>query len=171
MRSDKRRVLNAAQIMEYQGSQGMVEQTSGYWVIEIDDVETPFSTTDGAISFVDKLQGQGRGQAMLTLDFGPVQGWKRFFGANRIVSPCCSIEWSGPFASLIFHDDAWSEYRVIDESHPVQATDEQRCRIAHGELTPHPLEECMEQPRAFAAIREYLGSRTRPGWLKYKYVP
>ncbi len=148
----------------------MVEHTNGYWMIELDEVESSFSTPEEAISYVDNLQDQDSGRAMLTLDCGPVKGWKRFFGANRIVSPCCAIEWSGPFASLIFFDDAWSEYRVIDESHPVQATDDQRRRIAHGELTPHPLEECMEQPRAFAAVREYLGSRTRPGWVKYKYV-
>jgi hypothetical protein len=149
----------------------MVEQSSGNWVIEIDEVETSFATTDEAIPFVNNLQDQQSGRAILTLDYGPVKGWKRFLGSKRNVSPCCAIEWNEPIASLIFFDDAWSEYRAIDESHPVQATDDQRHRIAHGELSPHPLEECMELTRAFAAVREYLGSRTRPNWMKYRYVP
>jgi hypothetical protein len=148
------------------------DRTSGEWVIEVNEKDTRFRTTEEVISHLGKLEATPTGKASLLLDLGPVSGWKRFLGApKRDVSPCCAVEWDGPYGSLIFHDDAWSEYRVIDEARPVQATEDQRRRIAHGEPTPHPVEECMEKARAFAAIREYLGSRTRPSWLKYKYVP
>lgn len=149
----------------------MEEHAGESWTIEVAEVDTLFSTTEAAISFVNNLQTQASGQAFLFHDCGPVKGWKRFFRAKRIVQPCCAMEWDGPFASLIFFDDAWSEYRVVDEAHPVQPTDDQRRRIAHGELTPHPLEECMQQSRAFGLVREYLDTRTRPSCVKYRYVP
>ena len=92
-------------------------------------------------------------------------------GQKRDVSPCLAIEWHGAYASLIFHDDAWSEYRAIDSTRPVSATEEERRRIAHGELAPHPASECMEKARAFEAISEFIINRTRPNWLTYRHVP
>jgi hypothetical protein len=66
---------------------------------------------------------------------------------------------------------AWSEYRAIDAKHPVLPSEQVKRNIAHGELSPHPTEECMEKGWAFIAIREYINNGKRPDWLTYKYVP
>ena len=150
----------------------MIEPQPGDWIVEVNDDDTRLRTVSEVLDHLGRLEAQPSGKAAVMIDRGPVSGWKRFLGgAKRDISPCFAVEWDGPYASLIFHDDAWSEYRVMDEARPVQATEETRKRIAHGEPAPHPVAECMEKQRAFEAIRQYVRELTRPGWLKYRYVP
>jgi len=147
-----------------------VDDRAGDWIVETNEVDRRFHTIGEVLGHLEGLEAQPSGQASVRVARVPVTGWKRFLGVVGQDSPCFAVEWDGPYASLIFHDDAWSEYRAIDESHPVQPTEDQRRRIAHGELTPHPLEECMDKARAFTAMREYFGGRARPSWLKYRYI-
>jgi len=148
-----------------------VEPETGSWIVQADGADERCGSVDGVLECLANLEARTSGQAAVTIDLGPVTGWKRFLGIKNQSSPCFAVEWDGAYASLIFHDDAWSEYRAIDEAQPVQPTEAQRKRIAHGEPEPHPVAECMDKTRAFRAMREYLGDRQRPAWLKYCYVP
>jgi hypothetical protein len=91
-------------------------------------------------------------------------------GAKRNVTPCFAVEWNSGYASLIFLDDAWSEYWAIDGTRRVAPDEAVRRNIAHGEAEPHPIAECMEKARAFAAMRQFILQGNCPDWLTYKYV-
>lgn len=145
--------------------------TSETWIAEVDEVETRFGTDERLAVHVSEVERQARGGLRILIDHGPVTGWRRWLGAKRDVTPGLSVEWDSEYASLIFLDDVWSEYRAIDATHPVVPSEEVRRNIAQGELSPHPLEECMEKARAFIAIREFINDGNRPDWLTYKYVP
>ena len=145
--------------------------TSEAWIAEVDEVETRFDTNQRLAAHVSELERQVSGRLWILIDHGPMKGWRRFLGAKRDVSPCLSVEWDSEYASLTFLDDAWSEYRALDVTHPVMPGEQVRRNIAHGELSPHPTEECLEKARAFIAIREFISKGSRPDWLRYKYVP
>ena len=152
---------------------GVVVNTvpDGDWIAEVNDVDTRFRTKDDLIAHLSTLEPLAAGSLSVQVDRGPTKGWLRFLGgAKRDIEPCFTVEWAGSYASLIFHDDAWSEYRAIDHEQPVVASEDERRKIAHGELAPHPTEECMAKTRAFVAIREFLESGARPNWLRYRYV-
>jgi hypothetical protein len=141
------------------------------WIADVDEVERRFETDEGLAAHVSELERQSRGRLWILIDRGPRTGWRRWLGAKRNVTPCLSVEWNSDYASLIFLDEAWSEYRAIDVTHPVVPSDDLRRKIAHGELSPHPTEECMEKARAFNAIREFIYKGDPPDWLTYEYVP
>jgi hypothetical protein len=147
------------------------EADGGHWPVEIDEVDTAFDRPEELGRHVADLGKQPAGRFAILLDRGPVDGWRRFLGRKRDVSPFLAIEWHGPYPSLIFHDDAWSKYRALDRTHPVPATEEERRHIAHGEPVGPPPEECMDKGRAFQAIAESLETQVRPPWLDYRYVP
>lgn len=81
-----------------------------------------------------------------------------------------AVDWSGDVASLIFFDNAASEYRAKDAEKPITADEVARKAIAHGEVALHPPEQCMSLGRARQAINEYLKTGVRPEWLQYEYV-
>ena len=81
-----------------------------------------------------------------------------------------AIEWSGEICSLIFFDDAVSEYRAISSNPSRELDDQTRIKVSHGEESPHPLEECLPLSEGLRAIRDFLDSGNRPGWLEYRYV-
>jgi hypothetical protein len=140
------------------------------WIAEFDGVETRFPSKDQLAGYLASLNTRPTGCVSVLIDRGPVRGWRGLLGPKRDVVSCFSVEWDGAYASLIFHDNAWSEYRAIDHERPVWPTDDERRKIAHGELTPPPQDECMDKTRAFTAISEFLRIGARPGWLSYKYV-
>jgi hypothetical protein len=141
------------------------------WIIEVDDVETRYPTRAALLAALSDMQRRSSGSVAVMIDAGPVEGWRRFLGgAKRVIVPCFAIEWEDRYASLIFHDEAWSEYRAIDSQRPVAPDETTRTRIAHGELTPYPIEECMDKARAFDAVREFITTDARPPWLSYRYV-
>ena len=86
------------------------------------------------------------------------------------VSPCFSLEWYDGYGSIIFYDENWSEYRGVDKDHPVEIGDDVRVKIAHGELSPHPMQECMMAPRAFDAAIDFLKTGSRPSWISYTFI-
>ncbi len=149
----------------------MNTDTGEAWIADIDEVETRFDTKEQIAAHLSHLEQQPRGHVSILIDRGPVKGWRQFLGAKRNVRPCFAVEWDSGYASLIFFDDAESEYRAVDGAHPVTPSEEVRCNIAHGELRPHPIAECMEKPRAFAALRDFIRQGSRPDWLTYNYVP
>ena len=140
------------------------------WIAEFNEVETRFPTMDQLAAYLASLQNGPSGRVSVLIDRGSVRGRLGFLGRKRDVMSCSCVEWDGAYASLIFHDEAWSEYRAIDHDCPVWPTDVERRKIAHGELTPPPQNECMDKVRAFTAIRDFLHIGARPGWLSYKYV-
>ena len=141
------------------------------WIADSDEVETRFDSKEQITAHLCSLEQQARGDVCIKIDHGPIRGWRRFLGMKRDVTACFAVEWDSGYASLIFFDDAGSEYRVIDGAHPVAPSEQVRRNIAHGELRPHPIVECMDKTRAFAAIRDFLSRDSRPDWLTYKYVP
>ena len=111
------------------------------------------------------------GRLSISHDDGPRPWWQRFLGlAPRYVSGFAALEWADGFASLIFLDENWSEYRALDEQFPVTPPEIVRIKIAHGEPSPHPPNECMDKVRAFQALQEALQTGVRPGWLSYRFV-
>jgi hypothetical protein len=148
----------------------MTAQAQKIWIVDLNDIESRFESKVEMATHLDGLEKLPDGRLSLMVDHGPVTGWRRVFGVKRDVSGCFSVEWYSHYASLIFLGDSWSEYRVRDTARPVQSSDDDRTRIAHGEFQAHPIDECMEKGRAFTAIREYLKTGERPTWLTYKFV-
>ena len=148
----------------------MSTESGQFWIAEVDDVQTEFPTAEALVAHLAALEQEASGHLWVLTDRGPTKGWRRFFGPKRDVTPCFTVEWDTGFASLIFLDDSWSEYRAIDSGQPVSPSEEIRLRISHGEPTPHPTEQCMDKARAFAAMREFIASGDRPDWLTYKHV-
>ena len=149
--------------------------TQGTWTVEFRDDEKPrrFEQKGGIFPYLSELMRQhSSGRIVVDEDVGIRSWFSRFvLGAHpRILLMHFAIEWNDDVASLIFFDDAASEYRAKDQERPVQANDGTRKAIAHGELAPHPLEQCMFLDRAQQAIDEYLKTGVRPQWLHYKYV-
>lgn len=148
--------------------------------MNIASVETWFvciNNSDISVSSVAELRRQiahakdvESGRLSVCIDAGPRPWWHRFFGAERYTVSLFALEWYDQYASLIFHDEDWSEYRSIDRDQPVAPDGEVRIKIAHGEVKPHPIDECMRKERAFSAVNSYLESGIRPGWLSYRYI-
>ena len=151
-------------------TRGMFTDACEYWLAEIDEVEQRFDSKEKIAAFLTSIEQQSKGHVSVLIDHGPRKGWRRFLGAKRDVSPCFAAEWDSRYASLIFLDDAWSEYRAIDVSHPVAPCEEVRRAVAHGELIPHPIAECMEKARAFTLMQDFLIRGGRPEWLTYNFV-
>jgi hypothetical protein len=145
---------------------------SGPWQISLNDGDDVPAATMAElkehIANAERLEG---GTLAVYADGGPRPWWHRLFGLQRRFVLCYfMLEWCGDYASLMFLDENWSEYRAIDEAHPVNPSEEIRVKIAHGEVIPHPVNECMKKERAFAAVRAFLDSGLRPEWLKYRFV-
>jgi hypothetical protein len=140
------------------------------WLAELNDSQITIRTVPQLVDFLDRTESLPKGILSLCADAGPRAWWERLFGAKRFVVSFFAIEWSQDFASVIFHDEYGSEYRALDQDNPVAIDDSIRNQIAHGELTPHPIEECMKKARAFAGVRSFVSSGERPDWFTYRYV-
>jgi hypothetical protein len=150
----------------------MANQTVGSWLCDLDDVESRQTSTEAVLTWLDRAAERSRGRLSVDVEGDRPKGWLRWLaGRKRHVSPFFSIEWIGDYASLIFYDESWSEYRVLDAAHPVQPSEEMRLQISHGEPSAPPAAECMLKERAFRAMRERIESGLKPTWLSYKYVP
>jgi len=151
-----------------------IEPTSlGMWTVDCGKTSRRFDRKADVFAYVSELvRAQTSGRIDADEDVGGRTWISRFvFGLHsRILQGHFAIEWSGVVASLIFFDDAGSEHRAKDTEQPVQADDATRQAIAHGELSPHPAEQCLALDRALQAIEEYLRTGARPDWLKYDYV-
>lgn len=147
--------------------------TTGMWTVEFGDEDSRASgeKTD-VLPRMSQLFGEHRaGRIVVCEDVGGRSWFSRFLGLHpRFLLMRFAIEWSGDVASLIFFDDAVSEYRAKDAERPIPADEVARKAIAHGEPDAHPLDQCMALVRAREAIEEYMRSGTRPGWLQYQYV-
>lgn len=141
------------------------------WYFDLNGTERTFGSAREVGDALLACQDQDHGRASISYDDGPRPRWQRFLGlAPRYISGFAALEWADGFASLIFLDDNWSEYRVLDKITPVSSPETVRVRIAHGEVSPHPAIECMDKARAFQALQEALQTGVRPGWLSYRFV-
>jgi hypothetical protein len=147
----------------------------GMWICENPDgEEAVFDRKDQVFPFTSRvIKEKARGRIAVAEDVGARSSLLRFiFAMNpRIIQNHIALEWADNAASLIFFDDAESEYRAQDFQNPKSFSEEIRKKIAHGEPEPHPADECMSLERALTAMDEYLNTGKRPGWLKYRYVP
>ena len=142
----------------------------GPWYLELNGTDQTFASAKEVADALGAYQGLDQGRASISYDDGPRPGWQRFLGlAPRYISGFAVLEWADGFASLIFLDDNWSEYRVLDNI-PVAPPEAVRVKIAHGESLPRPVNECMDKARAFQALLEALQIGVRPGWLSYRFV-
>jgi hypothetical protein len=146
--------------------------TLGVWTVESGETTARFKDKREIARYISKLVlEQASGRIDVDEDVGARSWFARLLGLHsRMLLGHLALEWAGNFASLIFVDDAASEHRAVDAEQPVQLDEETRLRLAHGEVEPHPVEECMSLARALKAIEEYLQSGTKPAWLKYRYV-
>ena len=119
--------------------------------------------------FVDLLDS---GRLAIYQDVGELNWFHRLVrGGTRDYQHHAFLEWCDGFASLIFVDDAGSEYHAIDPQFDTSLINaDTRSKISHGELTPHPAELCLKLERAIQAILSYLDKLERPDWIDYKYV-
>jgi hypothetical protein len=145
--------------------------TTPEWLFNVDDLDSRFPSDETLLAALAPFELSTLGRFSLHLDRGPSPRWRRLLlGQLRDITPCLSIEWAHDYASLIFLDENWSEYRVLDQQHPVSPPLGVRALLAHGELLPHPVNECMLRDRAFEAVRHFILHRTRPDWLAYRFV-
>jgi hypothetical protein len=143
------------------------------WTVECGDTLKRFERKDEVFAHIRELAlSRESGRIDVSEDVGGRSRISQFvFGLHpRILQGRFAIEWSGGIASLIFFDDAGSEYRAKDKEQPVRADETARRAIAHGEKTLHPEDECLALDRALSSIEEYLKTGTRPSWLEYEYV-
>lgn len=148
--------------------------TLGTWTVQFrEDEPRRFLQKSDIFPYVSEVMRQhSSGRIDVDEDTGGRSWVSRFvFGLHpRLLLMHFAVEWSGDVASLIFFDDAVSEHHAIDSEHPIQADEITRKAIAHGELSPHPLNRCLALSRAQQAMEEYLTSGVRPEWLQYDYV-
>src|SRR5689334_4768810 len=113
------------------------------WYFELNDKKRTFDSSREVTDAVAACQELEQGRLSISYDDGPRPKWQRFLGlAPRFVSGFAALEWANGFASLVFLDDNWSEYRVLDTQRPVSPSEDTRVRISHGEQSPQPLNEC-----------------------------
>jgi hypothetical protein len=140
--------------------------TLGTWTVQFcEDEPRRFAQKIGVFPYLSGLMRQhSSGRVVVDEDVGGHSWVSRFLlGAQqRLLLMHFAVEWIGDTASLIFCDDAGSEHRAIDQERPVQADEVTRKAIAHGEVTPHPLDQCMALDRAQKAIDDYLKTGARP---------
>lgn len=145
--------------------------TLGTWTVQFrEDEPRRFAQKSGIFPYVSEVMRQhSSGRIDVDEDIGGRSWVSRFvFGLHpRLLLVHFAVEWSGDVASLIFFDDAVSEHRALDRERPVQADEVTRKAIAHGEVTPYPLDQCMTLGRAQQATEEYLKTGVRPQWLQY----
>lgn len=138
--------------------------------------ETPHHLPDleKALEFLNQVAQADGADLWAEIDHGSIQlSWlDRFLGlrGDRDIEQAFHLEKEGRVATLIFFDDAESEYRATDPAQPIEATLEERQAVSQGEALPAPLVECLHSDRAFAAAAEYLQRGKRPDWLTYLYV-
>lgn len=149
----------------------MSETRATEWLYKLNDEENVAYSRSELIQLLNRAEGMSSGRLWLGVDGGLRPWWHRLLGSQpRYVDALLSVEWADDYASLIFHDESWSEYRAVDREAPVKPSEEIKLKISHGEMKPHPAEECMQRDRAFKAIRELLDSHVRPAWLSYRFV-
>lgn len=140
------------------------------WSLELNGDEFPIFSFRDLAERLEAARQLVQGRLALSEVIGPAPLWKRAFGAKQVARCHFAVEWSHEFACLIFFDENWSEYRALDTSVPVDASEEERTHISHGEAKAALPEECMTKERAFQAIAESLQTSTRPTWLQYRFV-
>lgn len=147
---------------------------TGEWIAQLDSDDRNdqrFSSAENLLEFIASAAQRRSGRLEVAIDKGRRSNWGRFLGlSDRIIAQCLAVEWTEHVASLIFFDDADSEFRALDPEHPVQTSEESRRQVSHGEATPTPMDECMAVSRAWEAIRHFIRHRTRPDWLSCRYV-
>ncbi|WP_428818667.1 hypothetical protein [Microbulbifer sp. MCCC 1A16149] len=122
-------------------------------------------------AWLDQVEIMDKGELWLGKGGKANPWWKTFLGLQpQRVEPLLSLEWCGNGACLYFHDENWSEYRVLSKNSSVQFSQEVRAAISHGEENPAPHDECIEKSIAFSAVRESIKCWERPTWLEYRYV-
>lgn len=141
-----------------------------YWELEIEGTDNTIQSLADLQERVAMAAKSSNGRLFLSADAGPRPLWQRILGAKRFVELLFAIEWCEGFATLMFYDENASEYRAIDKEHPVSPSEDVRRRIAHGEVLPCPVDECMEKTRAFRALSDFMSEGNRPEWLAYKKV-
>lgn len=153
-------------------NKGNALTTLGMWTVEFDDDSRTLSQKVDVLPWVSRLvSDHSAGRIVISEDVGGRSWFSRFLGLHpRFLQMHLALEWSNGVASLIFLDDAASEYRARDVEQPIRADENTRKAIAHGELKAHPFDECMALQRARAAVEEYLQTGVRPKWLQYAYV-
>ena len=146
-------------------------QSVGTWFVEHNESELTISSFAELKKIISQAEGVDSGRLWIGVDGGPRPWWHRLLGTQpRYVNSLFSLEWFGQYASLIFHDENWSEYRVIDKEYPVTPDEGTRLKIAQGEKQPNLIEECMNKERAFTAISEFIKTGAKPTWLTYHLV-
>lgn len=141
------------------------------WLVELNDIEHEVHSVAAISDILRKVEQMPSGRLWVGKDGGARPWWHRLLGTqSRYVDSLFVMEWCDAYASLIFHDENWSEYPAIDESAPVTPSEDVRQKISHGDAMPSAVEECMDKQRAILAAREYMAHNTRPSWLKYRYV-
>ena len=151
-----------------------IHTSTGMWIIECAEAKEVVNTKEGVFPYLlAQIKRLKEGRLVVEEDVGERSWLERFLFSvknPRIIQTHFAMEWCNDFASLIFIDDAGSEYRAKSNKSHIQPNEETRMRIAHGELTPHPVDECLNLQMALEAIEEYFKSGERPNWLEYKYV-
>jgi len=140
------------------------------WLTELNEDESTISSS-GIGQLIDTAESMSKGRLWIGEDGGPRPWWHRLFGTQkRYVAPLFTLEWYSEAAALIFHDENWSEYRVLKTAECSYFPADVRMNITHGEVEAMPESECINKALAFKAIRESLENASRPDWLEYKFV-
>lgn len=139
-------------------------------LVELNEKEEAISSEE-LPTWLDRAEIMDKGELWLGKGGKATSWWKTLLGLqSQRVEPLLSLEWCANGACLYFHDEKWSEYRVLSKNRSVQFSPEVRAAISHGEEEPAPHEECIEKSIAFSAVRESIKNWERPTWLEYRYV-
>ena len=148
------------------------------WAAEVGAAEDAepiyFRSTEELKSFLVELERREAGQLHVFKDYGkrPLRWWwqRLFRVADWHTLPCLTLFWCDRYATLMFHDEASSEYHALAPSPVADVPTEIRLLLNFEEPTPASSEECLQKTRAFAAAREFIDTGVRPEWLSYRYV-
>jgi len=143
------------------------------YIIEVNELETRLHDLASACQKLKQVVSEDTAELWVNIDHGFRRRnfLERLFGvSDRRIEICFWLAKAGDVAAITFLDGAESEYNATDLDYPTRPTAEQRMALSRGELTPAPVEVCLQADRAIRAAIEYLESGQRPGWLVYRCV-
>ena len=147
------------------------------WAAEVGAAEDAeclyFRSAEELKSFLVELERREAGKLHIFKDYGkrPLRWWQRLFRiADWHRLPCLTLFWCDRYATLMFHDEASSDYHALEPQPAADVPTEIRLQLNYEEPTPAPPEECLQKSCAFAAACEFIDTGRRPKWLSYRYV-
>lgn len=125
-----------------------------------------FQSRNSLIEKINAFQSKSEG----AIDVGYIGGvrpfWQQLLGKGSNFSYIiAALVWQNNWANLLFYDEKWTEYRVIDNN-----VDKTKAILIQENKPSISIEESISKTLAFSALKELINTGKRPDFLEYKVV-